>query len=456
MWWSCDLMRCDCLCCVMSRDAMRCHVMCAHVMSCHLLCPAMEWNVMSSRCYWLWGHVVWFEVVLWQCGDPKYDPVLQRTTPVLLQFYSVLQRNTPVLLCTTKYYSSTTLYYSVQQSTTPVLLCTTKWHSWLILVTYEPVFSVRGATRVTLQLHQILRLPRKITLMIDPPLKLNVIYNAHATGVIIQLHQILRLLRKMNLMIDPRHIWTSCTMRGASQSPSNLTKYCACHLSWISWLIRVTYETSFTMRGASNVNLQPHQILRLSRNLKFKIATETTWIASANAKTIRPWSEDNPRIIRAWNRHASAASETLSRPILETHLHGKMQHLPLRLSPKVARNAVPATKSDTATSGHTTPAAQNESHDWSASHMQRLLPCAEQVKSPSTLSYCTLSYSSLSYSTLSYFTLRSATLSSCTLSYCTLSYCFLSYSTLSYSTRSYSILRYPTLSYCTLHYSTLS
>ena len=42
-----------CLCCVMSRDAMRCHVMCAHVMSCHLLCPAMGWNVMSLRCHWL-------------------------------------------------------------------------------------------------------------------------------------------------------------------------------------------------------------------------------------------------------------------------------------------------------------------------------------------------------------------------------------------------------------------
>ena len=58
-WWSCHLIQCDCLCCVMSRDAMRCHVMCTHVMSCHLLCPAMGWNVMSLR-----GHVVWFEVVL--------------------------------------------------------------------------------------------------------------------------------------------------------------------------------------------------------------------------------------------------------------------------------------------------------------------------------------------------------------------------------------------------------
>ena len=55
---------------------------------------------------------------------------------MLLQYYSVLQSTTPVLLCTTKYYSSTTLYYSVLlhyyfvlHSATPVLLCTTNYYS---------------------------------------------------------------------------------------------------------------------------------------------------------------------------------------------------------------------------------------------------------------------------------------------------------------------------------------
>ena len=51
------------------------------------------------------------------------------------------------------------------------------------------------------------------------------------------------------------------------KSTSNLSKYCACHAKWISCLIRVSYETSFPMRRASNVNLQPQQILRLARNL---------------------------------------------------------------------------------------------------------------------------------------------------------------------------------------------
>ena len=61
MWWSRHLMRCDGLCCVMSRDAMRCH------------------------------------------GDELY---YSRTTLC----YKILIQ---ILLCTTKYYSSTTLYYKV-------------------------------------------------------------------------------------------------------------------------------------------------------------------------------------------------------------------------------------------------------------------------------------------------------------------------------------------------------
>ena len=79
----------------------------------------------------------------------------------------------------------------------------------------------------------------------------------------------------------------------------------------------------------------------------------------------------------------------LTRPILETILYWKIQHFALRLSPKMSRNAAPATKSHTPTSANTAPATQNESHDWSASHMKRHLECAEQAKSTSNLTkYC--------------------------------------------------------------------
>ena len=71
MWWSRHLIRCDGLCCVISRDAMRCH------------------------------------------GEELYYSSTTLYYKVLLQYYPVLQSTTPVLPCTTKYYSSTNLYYKV-------------------------------------------------------------------------------------------------------------------------------------------------------------------------------------------------------------------------------------------------------------------------------------------------------------------------------------------------------
>jgi len=52
-----------------------------------------------------------------------------------------------------------------------------------------------------------------------------------AASVTLQLHQILRLARKMILMIDPDHISMKHNLQCAEQqhSPSNVTKYCACH-----------------------------------------------------------------------------------------------------------------------------------------------------------------------------------------------------------------------------------
>ena len=197
------------------------------------------------------------------------------------------------------------------------------------------------------------------------------------------------------------HDWSASHMKHLLQcaeqqeSPSNLTKYCACHAKWISCLIRVSYETSFPMRRASNVNLQPQQILRLPRNLQVQDCSGNSLNCfrqyKDDSRIIRPWSEDDPRMIRPWNRHlAPAASETLlvrswrfrawseddptiksssrtrrfgdlTRPILETILYWKIQHFALRLSPKMSRNAVPATKSHTPTSPNTAPATQNES-----------------------------------------------------------------------------------------------
>ena len=54
-------------------------------------------------------------------------------------------------------------------------------------------------------------------------------------------------------------------------SRSNLTKYCACHAERLTYLVLITYETSFTVRGATGVTIQPHQILRLPRKVPLEL-----------------------------------------------------------------------------------------------------------------------------------------------------------------------------------------
>ena len=61
------------------------------------------------------------------------------------------------------------------------------------------------------------------------------------------------------------------------ESPCYFTKYCACHAKWMSWLILLTYETSFTMRGATGITLQPHQILCLPRKIALPNLREIYW-----------------------------------------------------------------------------------------------------------------------------------------------------------------------------------
>ena len=295
--------------------------------------------------------------------------------------------------------------------------CHEKWISWLILITHETLFTMRGVTSVIVQTHQILRLPRKMNLIIDPCHTWNPIYNARSN---------------------------KCH---CPNSPNT-----ACHEKWISWLILITHETLFTMRGVTSVIVQTHQILRLPRKINliidpchtwnaiynarsnkchcpnspntapatkneshdwslshmkrylqcaeqqaslsklteycachakwlFKISEkflENSWNVISNARPIRPWSDHDPRPIRPWNRRPQPASQPrlLFTPTTSI-LYWKIQHFALRLSFQISPNTAPATKSDTSTSPNTAPATKNESHHWSLSHMKRYLQCAE-------------------------------------------------------------------------------
>ena len=192
---------------------------------------------------------------------------------------------------------------------------------------------MRRAARVTLQLHQILRLPRKMHVMIDPAHVWNVIYNLRSNR-----HHPHTSPNTAPATQNECHDWLCSHMKRHFQcaeqqeSPSNFTKYCACHAKWISWLIRIAYETSFTMRGATVNTLQPHQILRLPRKRNDSIVPAHIWNVIYNARS--------------------------------------------------NRNLPP-------TSPNTAPATPKECHDWSASHMKRHLQCAEQQASTSNLTkYC--------------------------------------------------------------------
>ena len=216
---------------------------------------------------------------------------------MLLQYCSVLQSTTPVLFCTTKYYSSTTLYYSsttlyykvllqyysVLHSTTPVLLCTTKYY-----------FSTTQYYSVLLQYYSVLQ-------STTPVLLCTTKYYSH------------------DWPASPMKLYLHCAEQ--QRCFSNITECCACHAKWLSWLIRITYETLFTMRGATEMSLQHHQELHLPR--------EVTLI-------IDP--------LHAWNVIYNARSNKC--------------HCPM--------------------SPNTAPATKNESHHWSSSHMKRYLQCAEQ------------------------------------------------------------------------------
>ena len=128
--------------------------------------------------------------------------------------------------------------------------CHAKWLSWSILFTHETLFTMRGLTSVIVQTHQILRLPRKITLMINPLHTWNAIYNARSNK---------------------------------------------CH-----------FPNSPNTAPATQNN-RP----KCERNL---VNSENRWNVMSNARPIREWSEHDPTMIRAWSDHETVSPQPASQP----------------------------------------------------------------------------------------------------------------------------------------------
>ena len=105
------------------------------------------------------------------------------------------------------------------------------------------------------------------------------------------LTQILRLSRRKIHLLNHHYIWNLIYNARSNR--------CHCHAERLIYLIIITYQTSFTMRGATGVTLQPHQMLRLPRkmtrrNFKEKCmkTSKNRWNVISNAGTIREWSEN--------------------------------------------------------------------------------------------------------------------------------------------------------------------
>ena len=177
------------------------------------------------------------------------------------------------------------------------------------------------------------------------------------------------------------------------ESPSNLTKYCACH----KLLILVPYETSFTISEATDVILQRCQILCLPRKITLMIDPCHIWNVIYNARSNRSHPPTSPNIvpatkndvpkfernllktdetscamynarpIRPWSEHEPTSPQPAAQPRLLFALttsifYWKIQHFTLRLPFQISpNNTAPATKSDSWTSPNTAPATKSDS-----------------------------------------------------------------------------------------------
>ena len=329
--------------------------------------------------------------------------------------------------------------------------CHAKWISWLVLVTHETLFTMRGVTTVIAQTHQILRLPRKMNLMIDPCHTWNAIYNARSNRwhpptspcqMILQNFRNIspkQMKRQLQCATDPRPFreWSENDprMKPSLRNPPRNRGYFSrppqafCIEKYNT--SRSGYHSKFhqILRLPRKVTLQLHQILRLPRKMTLMINPRHTWNAIYNARnnmwhpptspntapampndspkfqkhfsktdetsiTMRDRSETIPRMIREWSENETVTPQPASQPrLLFTPttgiLYWKIQHFALRLSFQISPNTAPATKSDTSTPPNTAPATQNDSHDQSATHLKRYLQCAEQqVASSNITKYC--------------------------------------------------------------------
>ena len=232
----------------------------------------------------------------------------------LVQYYSVLRSTTPVLQSTTRYYSSTTKhysnllprttrYYSVLQSDIQVLQSNTQ-----VLLRYISVLqSTTPYYKVLLQYYKVLLQYYKVHFQYYSVLQSTTPVLQGTLPVLLQYYYKVLLQYYKVLLQYYSACHKNCHLTFTKYCPCHekwhltFTKCCACHTEWLACLILVTFETSFPMRGATNVTLQTHQILRLPRKMTIQHLAEICWKqlkrhfqCAADPRPFREWSETVP------------------------------------------------------------------------------------------------------------------------------------------------------------------
>ena len=276
--------------------------------------------------------------------------------------------------------------------------CHEKWISWLILVTHETLFTMRGVTTVIVQTHQILRLPRKMNLMIDPCHTWNAIYNARSN--------------KCHCPNSPNtapatqsntHHWSLSHMKRYLQcaeqqvSLSKLTKYCACHAKWLSWYCH-DWSSSHMKRylqcaeqqvASSNITKYCACHAKWLSNISKKFL-ENSWNVISNAGPIRAGSDHDPRM-----KPSSATRLATEVTFQDHHEHFVLKNTTFR-APAIIPNFTEYCACHEKWHFNFTEYCACHAkwlswycHDWSSSHMKRYLQCAEQpVASSNITKYC--------------------------------------------------------------------
>ena len=211
---------------------------------------------------------------------------------------------------------------------------------------------MRGTTNVIVQTHQILRLPRKMNLMIDPWHKWNVIYNARS-----------------NMRHCPNSPNTApATKNNRPESQRNVLK---------------TDETSFPMRGRSehDPSMKP-SVRNPPRNRGYLSRPPRAFCIEKYNISRSGYHSKFHRILRLPRKVTLELHQILRLP----------RKVTLIIDPFHIWNVICNARSNKChcpNSPNTALATKNEFHDWSLSHMKCYLQCAEQQVSLSKLTkYC--------------------------------------------------------------------